>query len=65
MNCSYLYILYILIKFIIIIYIAKSIELDERIPFISKLKRYSGLYNTTKEFTAAETDFVKSLKWNL
>lgn len=45
---------------------AKAIELDERIPFISKLKRYSGLYNnTTKEFARAENDFVKALKWNL
>ena len=26
---------------------AKTVELDERIPFISKLRKYSGLYNTT------------------
>lgn len=33
---------------------AKSVELDEKIPFITKLKRYSGLSNRTEEFTKVE-----------
>lgn len=44
---------------------AKSIELDERIPFISKLKRYSNLVNRTEEFTKTEAVFIKLLDWNL
>ena len=44
---------------------AKSVELDERIPFISKLKRYSGLVNRTEEFTKAEQAFIKAFDWNL
>jgi hypothetical protein len=33
-------------------------ELDERIPFISKLKKYSGLSNSTKEFSKCESQIV-------
>lgn len=44
---------------------AKSVELDEKIPFITKLKRYSGLSNKTDEFTKAENVLVKELNWNL
>ncbi|KRW99686.1 Cyclin-like protein [Pseudocohnilembus persalinus] len=44
---------------------AKSIELDERIPFISKLKRYSGIVHKTFEVSQAEGVIVQALKWNL
>lgn len=45
---------------------AKSIELDERIPFISKLQSYSGLKSfNAKEFAAAEIVILKELSWNL
>lgn len=44
---------------------AKTVELDERIPFISKLRKYSGLYNTTQEFSRAEATAIKNLNWNL
>lgn len=37
---------------------AKSSELDERIPFISKLKRYSNLTYKTEEFARAEMVFL-------
>ncbi len=40
-------------------------ELDERIPFISKLKRYSGLQNKTEEFARVEGLIIKELQWNL
>jgi hypothetical protein len=44
---------------------AKTMELDERIPFISKLRKYAGLYNTTQEFTRVEAILIKNLNWNL
>eukprot|EP00825_Cyclidium_porcatum_P046341 TRINITY_DN725_c0_g1_i3.p1 TRINITY_DN725_c0_g1~~TRINITY_DN725_c0_g1_i3.p1 ORF type:complete len:400 (+),score=65.15 TRINITY_DN725_c0_g1_i3:183-1382(+) len=44
---------------------AKAIELDQKIPFITKLKRYSGLSNQVNEFKDAEMNIVKLLKWNL
>lgn len=47
------------------IFKAKSIELDEKIPFISKLKRYSNLTNKTEEFSKAETAFIKTIEWNM
>lgn len=45
---------------------AKSIELDERIPFISKLQRYSGLVNfRPRDFQQAEQVILKELEWKL
>ncbi|EAR87477.2 amine-terminal domain cyclin (macronuclear) [Tetrahymena thermophila SB210] len=45
---------------------AKTIELDERIPFISKLKRYSNLVSyDSKEFYQVEQSILKELNWNL
>jgi len=44
---------------------AKSIELDERIPFISKLRKYSGINQSTADFTRVEGIIVKNLNWNL
>lgn len=45
---------------------AKSIELDERIPFITRLQRYSGLMMfKPREFAAAEQVILRELKWNL
>ncbi|CAD8115801.1 unnamed protein product [Paramecium sonneborni] len=51
---------------------AKAQELDERIPFISKLKRYSSLTPhpeinnfTTQEFCNAEKALIESLNWKL
>jgi len=44
---------------------AKSIELDERIPFISKLRKYSGLNQSTSDFAKVEAIIIKNLNWNL
>ncbi|CAD8083518.1 unnamed protein product [Paramecium primaurelia] len=51
---------------------AKAQELDERIPFISKLKRYSSMTShpeinnfTTQEFCNAEKTLIESLNWKL
>ncbi|CAD8202871.1 unnamed protein product [Paramecium octaurelia] len=51
---------------------AKAQELDERIPFISKLKRYSSMTShpeinnfTTQEFCNAEKALIESLNWKL
>ncbi|CAK83860.1 unnamed protein product (macronuclear) [Paramecium tetraurelia] len=51
---------------------AKAQELDEKIPFISKLKRYSSMTShpevnnyTTQEFRNAEKAIVQSLDWKL
>jgi hypothetical protein len=44
---------------------AKSIELDERIPFISKLRKYSGINQSTADFIRVEGIIVKNLNWNL
>lgn len=43
--------------------LAKAIELDMKIPFISKLKRYTGLENATAEFKRAEANLLKHLNW--
>jgi hypothetical protein len=46
--------------------------LDEKIPFISKLKRYASMTNhpeintyKTEEFKNAEFRLIQSLNWNL
>jgi hypothetical protein len=44
---------------------AKTVELDERIPFISKLKRHTYLPYTTSEIRRAEHQLIKTLGWNL
>ncbi|CAD8137460.1 unnamed protein product [Paramecium pentaurelia] len=44
---------------------AKSIELDERIPFISKLRRYTYLPYATLDFRRCECQIIKQLNWNL
>ncbi|CAD8169506.1 unnamed protein product [Paramecium pentaurelia] len=51
---------------------AKAQELDEKIPFISKLKRYSSMTShpeinnyTTQDFRNAEKTIIQSLNWKL
>ncbi|CAK58015.1 unnamed protein product (macronuclear) [Paramecium tetraurelia] len=51
---------------------AKAQELDEKIPFISKLKRYSSMTShpeinnyTTQDFRNAEKSIIQSLDWKL
>lgn len=44
---------------------AKSGELDERIPFIGKLKKYTNLYNSRNEFKETEVAIARALKWDL
>ena len=56
----------------IFLFSAKSSELDEKIPFISKMKRYASMTNhpeinayKTEEFKNAEFRLIQSLNWNL
>ena len=42
---------------------SKSIELDERIPFISKLRRHTYLPFLAVEFKTAEFHLIKELGW--
>ena len=44
---------------------AKSGELDERIPFISKLKKYVGLNNEVKDFKKLEVLIAETLDWDI
>ncbi|CAD8205001.1 unnamed protein product [Paramecium pentaurelia] len=51
---------------------AKAQELDERVPFISKLKRYASITNhpeisqfTTQDFKSAERQLIQKLEWKL
>ena len=44
---------------------AKSSELDERIPFISKLKKFAGLTNDAAEFKRLEVAIAEKLDWEL
>jgi hypothetical protein len=44
---------------------SKSGELDERIPFISKLKKYTGLYNDVNEFKKLEVMIAETLDWDI
>lgn len=44
---------------------AKSSELDERVPFISKLKKYAALSNDVAEFKRLEVAIAEKLDWNL
>jgi len=44
---------------------AKTVELDERIPFISKLKRHTYLPYTALEVRRAEFQLIKCMSWSL
>lgn len=44
---------------------AKSGELDERIPFISKLKKYTGLCNDVDDFKKLEVLIAETLDWDI
>ncbi|KAM3139825.1 hypothetical protein pb186bvf_008067 [Paramecium bursaria] len=44
---------------------AKSIELDERIPFISKLRRFTYLPYGTSDFRKCECQLIKHFGWKL
>lgn len=44
---------------------AKSGELDERIPFISKLKKYADLTINTALFKKTEVSIVETLDWDI
>lgn len=44
---------------------AKSGELDERIPFIGKLKKYTSLYMSRTEFKRMEVAIARGLDWHL
>lgn len=44
---------------------AKAGELDERIPFISKLKKYTGLRNSSSEIKEMEVLIAESLDWDI
>lgn len=44
--------------------LAKTIELDERIPFISKLRRVAVLNFNIDEFKAAELELLEHVDWN-
>lgn len=45
--------------------LAKAVELDERIPFISKLRRYTYLPYATVDFRRCECQVIRQLNWNL
>lgn len=44
---------------------SKSGELDERIPFISKLKKYASLYNDVNDFKKLEVLIAETLDWDI
>ncbi|CAD8210583.1 unnamed protein product [Paramecium octaurelia] len=51
---------------------AKAQELDERVPFISKLKRYASMTNhpeisqySTREYKFAERSLIQTMEWKL
>ncbi|CAD8112257.1 unnamed protein product [Paramecium sonneborni] len=51
---------------------AKAQELDERVPFISKLKRYASMTNhpeisqfSTQDFKSAERSLIQQMEWKL
>lgn len=44
---------------------AKSGELDERVPFITKLKKYADLDQDVAEFKRTEVAIAQTLDWNL
>ena len=46
------------------IIIAKTIELDERIPFIPKLKRKAGIKESQSDIRKAEIKILEACNWN-
>ena len=44
---------------------AKGSELDERIPFFSKLKKYTGISNTREEIKNMEVYIAETLDWEI
>ena len=45
--------------------LAKAIELDMKIPFISKLRKHSSLHYRPEEIKKAEIHIIKLLDWKL
>lgn len=44
---------------------AKAVELDDKIPFISKLKKYTSVYSDQENFKKYEVDIALCLEWDL
>lgn len=44
---------------------AKAVELDDRIPFISKLKKYTSVQGTKDQFKFYEVDIAEVMDWDL
>ena len=44
---------------------AKAIELDDKIPFISKLKKYTSVYSDQEQFKKYEVDIALCLDWDM
>lgn len=44
---------------------AKTVELDDRIPFISKLKKYTSVYANRDQFKYYEVDIAETMNWDL
>ena len=56
----------ILIKMnLLFAFLAKAIELDMKIPFISKLRKYTSLHYRPEEIKKAEIHIIKLLDWQL
>jgi len=43
----------------------KAVELDDRIPFICKLKKYTGVFGSREQFKFYEVDIAETLNWDL
>ena len=43
----------------------KAVELDDRIPFICKLKKYTSVYATREQFKFYEVDIAETFNWDL
>ena len=44
---------------------AKAVELDDKIPFISKLKKYTSVYSDQESFKKYEVDIALCLEWDM
>lgn len=44
---------------------AKAVELDDRIPFISKLKKYTSVHAPREQFKFYEVDIALCMNWDL
>lgn len=51
-------------SYILIIFLAKSIELDERIPFIPRLKRKCEIKDSIQDIKYAELKVLEACDWN-